>query len=280
MPAGFRGVSWNASTVAIAVTLPTGTVEGDFLVLATESASGQVLAPPTGFTEAPNSPQDDGANTRLSVFYKAVGAAEPSVSIADSGDHVNAVLFAFHGVTTTGLLQTAGAIEGSDNSVTFPVIAEADIRGGDLVLHLAALHDDWIKVTDITANSLALPDQPNVTGLWQSGHGHDGGVLWVFGYSKTGAATDSTATLNGNPAKGLFTLTIEPDPATSNQQVVSRLSFNGFAGKTTEQQISRVGLGAAARSVKADEIQVPRLALAMIVETKNNRRRNYGHFTP
>ena len=72
-------------------TLPTGTVDGDLLILVFETDVGEVPTVNGGlWTEAPSSPQEvgsAGSGTRLTAFYK-IADADSNPSTNDPGDHI------------------------------------------------------------------------------------------------------------------------------------------------------------------------------------------------
>jgi hypothetical protein len=107
------GTSWGD-----VVTWPTHQI-GDVALLVVESAGGKAvtLSIPSGFIAVANSPQATGigtAGTQVSVFWcRAYKDAMPSVTIADTGDHITYVILTVRGCVKSGspFDVTAGSVK-------------------------------------------------------------------------------------------------------------------------------------------------------------------------
>lgn len=108
--------AYASGTAALTVAVPAGYRNNDMLILVVESANQAIVAP-AGWTEFTGSPQSTGTaaaagGVRLGVFYKIVGGAEASVTVADTGDHTAAIMMAFRGVDPAAPIHlTAGSVD-------------------------------------------------------------------------------------------------------------------------------------------------------------------------
>ena len=140
---------------ALTVPQPTGIQNGDLLMLFVETAN-EVVTTPTGYTIAPSSPQGTGTagaagGTRLSVFYKIAGTSEGSVSVADSGDHQDAVILAFRNVddlnpfnTSSGGVQATAA-----TSLTLPSVTTS--RSQCMIVNAVGTDNDLNTTANFSA---------------------------------------------------------------------------------------------------------------------------------
>lgn len=102
--------------------LPTGWAVDDIFVLFVES-SNEVITAPSGWTEAPNSPQGTGtaataASTRLGVFWRRAVGGDTAPTVTDTGDHTVGFIAAFSGCVTSGSPWdvTAGSVKSSTST--------------------------------------------------------------------------------------------------------------------------------------------------------------------
>jgi len=121
----FRGAStWTNGTGAITNTPHASTATGDLMLLIVETRATQSTGTPSGWTQVTGSPQDSGAagltETRLAVYWKIATAPEGAVSIADSGDHQQAVILSYAG---------AIGIDASVGGITTPATTSFSIGG-------------------------------------------------------------------------------------------------------------------------------------------------------
>lgn len=186
-----------SGTAALSVGAVTGVVANDLILLYVESAN-QAITTPTGFTIVPSSPVSTGTaaaagGVRLSVFYAFATGADTTTSVADSGDHTNAIKIAYRGVdsvTPFDATSTTGIKTPASTSSSFPSITT--VSGNSLIVHASAL--------DLDAASTATtgtPTNANLTGLIErhdqtvtSGLG--GGLVIIDGTKVTAGATGAT----------------------------------------------------------------------------------------
>lgn len=85
---------------------PTGCIAGDLLVLVVQT-NNQAGSTPSGWTEAPNSPQGIGTGgtagaCRIHVYYRFADNDRTNFSFGDTGDHTFTQVYAFRGVNAIG----------------------------------------------------------------------------------------------------------------------------------------------------------------------------------
>lgn len=274
----YLGGNWNSSTGSVTLPLPAGTSPGDTLLLACETANENVN-PPAGWTAVPGSPQGTSA-TRLSVFWKTVGASEPNVVIPDPGNHLFAAVFALSGVA--GLRWSGGATATtSSTAVTFPAADGGAVQDGDLVFYLCA------NGTDNSNNQLAsfnLPSgefvRPPNGGNTSSGNG--GGLIWGIALAHHEGLAAATATLTTASTQGLLTVAFAPEPDPNTY--VSGMQAATVATQHEDAAMVHNGQAITVLSQLTDDLLLTSMQLITVVvegrEESPNRRRGFMSFTP
>jgi len=115
---------------ALAPGLPTGHALNDILLLVVHS-SNETISAPTGYAEVTSgSPQGTGTaatagSTRLAIFWKRDNGSESGPTVADSGNHTVARIFAFSGCITSGDpwdVNTGDVLSTADTAVSIPAV--------------------------------------------------------------------------------------------------------------------------------------------------------------
>ena len=224
--------TFTSGTAGLSVPVPSGIAQNDLLILVVESAN-QAIATPSGWTQVTNSPQFTGTaaaagGVRLAVFYKIAGASEGSVTVADTGDHTVAQIFAWRGVdTTTPIPQSAGAVDASATaSLSCPAVTTT--RNNCVIVNAIALDKDLNDTDTLSAHANASlttltehHDQTVASGV-------GGGIAVLSGVKATaGASGNTTATGDTSTTHAYLTFAIQP-PAVDNTtaDVLLRLGSN------------------------------------------------------
>lgn len=203
-----------SGTGALTVGAVASVVVDDLLLLFVESAN-QTIATPSGWTEAPSSPQFTGTaaaagGVRLGVFYKWATGADTTQSVADTGDHTTAIKMAFRGVDKTTPFNTnAGSTQTATTAMSFPGVTTtvADC----LIVHGCAQDTDAAS----TATS-GTPTNANLTSLTERhdqtvASGVGGGLVVLTGIKATAGATgNTTSTGSTSVTHAYVTLALTP----------------------------------------------------------------------
>lgn len=114
--------TWAESGSAVTPGLPAGWAENDIFVMFCFSVNSQAITV-SGWTEATNSPQDNTAGIRLTVFWKRATSSESDPTTSDSGLGNAARIIALRGCKTTGdpFNVTNGDTTGFGSSTTITV---------------------------------------------------------------------------------------------------------------------------------------------------------------
>jgi hypothetical protein len=201
--------------------LPVGWREKYVFVLAVQSANQAASAPDVTWTAIGNSPQGTGTagavgSTRITGFWKRATSSESAPTVADTGDHTLAQIFAFADCIETGdpFDATAGDVEAvASTTVTFPgLTTTVDLA---LVVNLLG-HSEFGGTTENTAVTNADLLNPETRAEVSVQTGVDGGLLLATGLKATaGAVGSSTLTLTGaGAAQGRLTFALKPRVST------------------------------------------------------------------
>lgn len=203
-----------SGTGAISLTVPTGIINDDLLIIICESAN-QAITAPSGWTEVGSqATQSTGTaatagGVRLAVFWKIAGGLESSVSIADSGDHTTGIMFAVRGADPQNPFHnSASSAAAASTSMTWPTFSTT--VANTLILMLTAVDTDLAStatVGNITAANLAgiteIHDQTVIAGA-------GGGVHAAYGTKATAGALGSmTATGSTSVTHAYLTLAVQ-----------------------------------------------------------------------
>jgi hypothetical protein len=198
--------AWAANQNAISVSLPTGLVLNDILLLCLATANQAIaIANPNGGTWTPvtDSPQGIGTAaaadaTRLTVFWSRYNGTQGNISTTDSGDVNAGAILAFRRCVTTGdpYGVTAGGTDATSNTAL-------SIPGGtttDVDRLIVAIAADSIDSNSPRLSGAANADLVNVTERLDSGttQASNVGVVAITGEklaAGTFGATTGTYTL-------------------------------------------------------------------------------------
>lgn len=178
-----------------------GVEAGDLLILATETPA-QAVSVPTGFTEAPNSPQTTGTAgsttaTRLHVFYKVATGTETEVQPVSSSsytqDHVVCAFLHLKNVDTGSIFNvTAGAVASTaTTAVSMPTVTTT--RDATLVISIVTWATDT-SFSEFTLGSTPLASPSLTQGGTTVGNGGGLGII-VGNKNAAGSVAATTGTL-------------------------------------------------------------------------------------
>jgi hypothetical protein len=171
----------------------------DLLLLFVESANQAITTPSGGWAQVTTSPQSTGTaaaagGVRLTVFYLWATGADSTTTVADSGDHTNAIKIAYRGVdkvTPFDATPVGGIKTPASTTATFPAITT--VTDNALVVLSSALDLDAASTT-----TTGTPTNANLTGLVER---HDqtvtsgvGGGLVIIDGTKASAGNTGTTT--------------------------------------------------------------------------------------
>ena len=205
-----------AGAGAITVSLPGTAAVGDLFLMLVETAN-QAVSAPSGWLEAPSSPQGVGtaagtASTRISVFYCFVDGSQTNPTIADSGDHQVAKIICYRGVDPVNPFNaSAGSTKATaSTTVTFPSVTTTVDGCRVLLIEAHALPD---------SNSTAIVSghtNANLTDILEqldqnTNAGNGGGFSLAGGTMEFAGATGTTsATLTTSAVGAHVTLALRP----------------------------------------------------------------------
>ena len=204
-----------SNTTAISPGKPAGTVAGDLLLMFLEINDASITV--SGWTQAPSSPQDDGANTNLLVFYVIETSGGVGTTTSDSGNHQIGRIIGI----TAGTFNAADPFNTSAGT-TVGATTAVSIPGGtttvDECLIVAATSGSGPDTTTTTefsgwTNASLASITERIDNSRTAG---DGGALGVATGVKTSAGIYSatTATAVTSAARGYISLAIAPVAAT------------------------------------------------------------------
>lgn len=202
-----------AGAGAVVPGLPAGAQADDILVLGVDSNSSQPAAAPTGYTQFPDSPQDVGGlgSACLSVFWKRHSGSETDPTVADTGNHTNAVIIAIRGCITTGdpFDVTAGNVQvGVSTTVTIP--GDTTTVADCLIVALATHSTDTLTAQFSAWANADLSDvTERVDNSTDAGGGGGIGIA-TGGKATAGAYGNTTATLATSSEQGRMSIALKP----------------------------------------------------------------------
>ena len=215
--------------------LPTSTVEGDFLLLLVESAN-EAIATPSGWTEAPNSPQFTGGTAvaggvRLGVFYQFAPASPSAPSIADTGNHTTGQIFRFTGVDPDSIHTidaSAGTSQAANTTFTLPSVTTT--RDNCIIALCVANDRDIASTTNLSswtnANLTDLTERADQTVTTQTG----GGIGFATGFKASAGSIGTTTVTNAaSNTCALLTLALSGVPIYSEGRVATFAATEGVA---------------------------------------------------
>ena len=205
--------TFQSSTGTVTPGLPSGTAENDILVMLCFTGNQPITV--SGWTEAGNSPQSEGASYgfRLTVFWKRAGASESAPTTSDSGLVNAAQILGFRGCVATGnpFDVTSGSVGATDNTtVTIPGVTTTGANA--MVISALAFYRVANSTTNISsgANSnltdfAERADQAAIIGAVDGGFAAFSGIK-----ASAGATGDTTGTLASSSTKAYWTGALIP----------------------------------------------------------------------
>ena len=222
-----RGVgSFSHGTNTITPALPSGTVEGDLLIMVLETRAQTITV--SGWAEVPDSPQtagDPGEKTRLTVFWVIETSGGVNRTTSDSGDHQQGRIIGitkdtFDAVSADPFDVTAGGTQVGVTAVSIP----GDTTTVDDCLILAVATGHIPDVTGTTEfSSEANSDLSSVTERMDNttNRGEGGAIVAITGGLATAGAygaTTTTAVTSAN--RGVISLAIAPSAAVAETRYI------------------------------------------------------------
>lgn len=195
-----------ANTIAVTPTWPTH-LTNDIGLLMVEAAGGETISLSTaaGFVEVTNSPQTTGtspAGTKIAVFWcRATSNAMSAPTVADPGDHCNAIIVTFRGCVTSGnpwdvtaggvkaSASTTGSATGVTTTVHDTLVVNCIARDNDLAAAAFSgqTNADLSQLTELTGTD---------TGTALGGGG--GFVMFAGNKANAGAVTTTGFTVTSS----------------------------------------------------------------------------------
>ena len=223
-----------SGAAAITPLFGAGATAGDFGILIVETAN-QSLSAPSGWTQKAASTGFGTAGaagaSKQYIFTKnsiTAGDISSGISVADSGDHQNAVLLTYSGVDTSATLNVSTPLESStaSTSVNTNAVGSGSGKNGGVVL--------GIVTTDRDSNTVSTNTSPSWSGITgsnsfivngSSATGTGGGIIvneLVANADATGFLTFSCSITSSAYAATVFALV----PATSAQTLTPSVYSN------------------------------------------------------
>ena len=211
----------NAGTVqngtgALTVPVPTGYIEGDFLLLVISGRSA-LPALPDGWTNINTTNNSTYIYNR--TCYKIATASESSVSVADSGVYTVARMFLFAGVDSTNPIDTSGVNTSSGTAFSATGITTGVANA--MVVHAITFQDAG---TVADTSNYGTPANANLTGIlermdnyYYSSSGVNGGICLVTGTKAAAGATGNTTSTADAAGNYSAVVTFSLRPSTSPQ---------------------------------------------------------------
>ncbi len=243
-----------SGAAALSVGMPAGIEAGDLLLLMVETAN-QAVATPSGWTQAPNSPQGTGTaaaagGVRLTVFYKVAGSSESAVDVADSGDHQVAVVSAYRGVDPgQPINSSAGSVQAATVNMVFPGVVTT-VPGTLVVLACAQDTDANSTATASGYANATLTDLVEQLDRVVNTNAGGGLVFLTATMDGTGATGNVTATGSTSVTHAYLTLALKPAPVLVDLEGVA--SATAVAGANLAIQKALASSAVAVASGSAD----------------------------
>lgn len=256
-----RAVGAAASGIgAISPGLPAGNAAGDLLVMALETGKQAITV--SGWTQAPDSPQEQGAappgGSRLTIFYK-IAVGSDATTTSDAGNHQLGQIVGI----TAGTFDAAAPFNvtaGGNQTATASVSIPGDTTTVDDCLILAFCTGDNPD-TDTTTQfaSWANTDLANVTEQMDvtTSQGNGGALGMASGEKATAGAYGATTATATNPAdRGCISLAIAPASAATGTVAVTQADQTSTASGTVLNPITgTVAVTQAAQTSTASAVE-------------------------
>lgn len=209
---------------AVTPGLPTGHALNDILLLVVQSAN-EAITCPTGYVDVANSPQSTGTaatagSVRLAVCWKRDNGSEAAPTVADTGNHTVARIYAYSGAATSGNPWdvTAGSVDAVATSTPAMVDVTTTVADTRVVYVLGHSRDN---TTDPLAGFTEPTGVDGGTGNVRFGGSISTGTGGGFGiadFTKTsaGAITGGSFTLTSSNTTAKLTIALKPPAALGN----------------------------------------------------------------
>ena len=200
-----------AGTADVSPTLPADWKEGDLHLLCVESA-GTPGSAPSGWVAVADSPQDEGTNTALEVYWRRAVSGDTAPTVTDRGNHTYAVILGYAAPYPGGDpwdVTSGGTETGPDTSLTAP--GDTTTVDNCRVVVIAARSND---ASGAGFSAWANADLTSVTERFDNGttQGDGGGIGVADGIKATAGAFGNTTATVTSSAKAYITLALKPGP--------------------------------------------------------------------
>lgn len=200
-----------AGTADVSPTLPADWKEGDLHLLCVESA-GTPGSAPSGWVAVADSPQDEGTNTALEVYWRRAVSGDTAPTVTDRGNHTYAVILGYAAPYPGGDpwdVTSGGTETGPDTSLTAP--GDTTTVANCRVVVIAARSND---ASGAGFSAWANADLTSVTERFDNGttQGDGGGIGVADGIKATAGAFGNTTATVTSSAKAYITLALKPGP--------------------------------------------------------------------
>jgi hypothetical protein len=195
LPTYVASGTYAEGTGAIVPGLPAGHTTDDILVLQVETNGNQPASAPSGWTQFPNSPQDEAVagGICLAAFWKRHDGSETAPTVADTGNHQSAFIAAYRGVRNTGnpYDEDAGASAGNIDASADTAFDSATITTteADCMVVCFAAHG----LDGLTAGNFGTPSNSDLANVAErhddSTSSGSGGGIALFDGEKASAGS-------------------------------------------------------------------------------------------
>lgn len=208
----------------------------DFLLLVCSSANQEISAPSGWSTIASagaGTPGEPGGIGAYAFYRVATSDSETAPTIADSGDHQTAIIFAFRGVDTINPINVSATAADTavSTSVSFPSVTTTKDRC--TIVHISGIDDDQADTSNISAAANSNLYARGSTGTIVALHNESistgyGGGLWAgFSYKLSAGSTgNTTATADSTNNRAYITIALNES---ENIVAVNRTSGDGLS---------------------------------------------------
>ena len=191
-----RGAGSSTLGTALTLSLPSGVVENDILIMQIEHG-GSLANVPSGWAHVTGSPQTGNVSSNYVTFWKRAIASEPNPSGMTATDHLVGQITAYRGCPTSGDPWHAVASGTDSNSDTTREMGAITTTINDcLILHLVADGSDNVtgqRLWQFLDYAVGTDHAQEASDHWSS-DGGGGGVGGYVSELKTAAALAATST--------------------------------------------------------------------------------------
>lgn len=159
----------NATTTSISMTVPSGVVDGDFLVAIFNTGNGSSGLTLTGWTAFTGTPFNDAIDTAGGVWYRAASSEPASYTLSwTAAGHYAYSMLHFTGVDTTTPVRTSAQSNKGSIGTTYTPGTLTGVQATDVTVYCGIGGDDNATLGDTftmpaTPWNTAINNQPGAT---------------------------------------------------------------------------------------------------------------------